>query len=191
MTEEQWPDALWYVARGAGVVALVLLTVAIVLGIVARSGRPAAGLPRFAVTLVHRNTSLLAVVLLAVHAVILRLDPYAHLATLDLVVPFRADDGSAWLAFGTVASDLVVAVVVTSLLRHRIGRRGWRAVHWLAYAAWPVALLHGLGTGSDAGQLWVRGTAAGCAVAVVAAVAWRCVGGFPETATARRSGDPR
>jgi methionine sulfoxide reductase heme-binding subunit len=166
-------DATWYLARGTGVVSLVLLTVVVALGVATRSGRPAFGLPRFAVTVVHRNASLLAVVLLAIHVGTLLIDPYAHLKLIDVVLPFFGHYQPLWQGLGTLALDLIVALIVTSLLRHRIGLRGWRTVHWLAYAAWPMALLHGIGTGSDAGQLWLRGTAVLCAATVLAAVVWR------------------
>lgn len=172
-------DAAWYLARGTGVVSLILLTVVVTLGIASRSGRPAFGLPRFAVVAVHRNASLLAVVLLAIHVAALLVDPYAQLKVVDVVLPFVGAFRPLWQGLGTLALDLIIALVVTSLLRHRLGLRTWRAVHWLAYAASPVALLHGLGTGTDAGQLWLRATAVGCAVAVASAVAWRCSASFP------------
>ena len=181
-------DAFWYLARGTGVVSLVLLTLVVTLGIAGRSGRPAFGLPRFAVTAVHRNASLLAVVLLTLHVLTLLADPYAHLRLVDTVVPFTATYRPLWTGLGTLGLDLVVALVATSLLRHRLGVRAWRAVHWLAYAAWPVALLHGLGSGSDAGQGWLRAVAVACTAAVLAAIGWRCSGTFTETARVRMGG---
>jgi sulfoxide reductase heme-binding subunit YedZ len=181
-------EALWYLGRGTGVVSLVLLTVVVALGIASRSGRPAFGLPRFAVTAVHRNASLLAVTLLAVHVTTLLADPYAQLKLVDIVLPFVGTYRPLWLGLGTLGLDLIVALVVTSLLRHRLGLRTWRAVHWLAYATWPVAFLHGLGTGTDAGQLWLRATAVACAAAVVGAVAWRCAPTFTERASVRLDG---
>lgn len=176
-------SAAWYLARGTGVVSLVLLTIVVAVGVATRSGRPAFGLPRFAVTAVHRNASLLAVVLLAIHVGTLLIDPYAHLRLIDVVLPFIGNYRPLWQGLGTLALDLVIALVVTSLLRHRIGLRGWRAVHWLAYAAWPVAFLHGLGTGTDAGQLWLRGTAVLCAATVLAALVWRLSTRVPALST--------
>jgi sulfoxide reductase heme-binding subunit YedZ len=178
-------DALWYLGRGTGVVSLVLLTVVVALGVATRSGRPAFGLPRFAVAAVHRNASLLAVTGLAIHLGSLLFDPYAQLRLVDLVLPFVGTYRPVWLGLGTLGFDLIIALTVTSLLRHRIGLKAWRAVHWLSYAAWPVALLHALGTGTDAGHGWLQVTAAGCAAAVLAAIAWRCSRTFTETARAR------
>ena len=97
-------DALWYFARGSGVVALVLLTVVVVLGIGARSGRPAFGLPRFAVSLVHRNAALLAVVFLAGHVIGLLFDPYAQLRLFEVIVPFVGNYRPVWQGLGTLGN---------------------------------------------------------------------------------------
>jgi methionine sulfoxide reductase heme-binding subunit len=173
-------DAFWYTARGTGVMCLVLLSVVVTLGIATRSGRPLPGLPRFAVAAVHRSASLLAVTLLAAHVGLLMLDPYAQLRLLDAVLPFTATYRPLWVGLGTLALDLLLAVVVTSLLRHRLGPRTWRLVHWAAYAAWPAAMLHGLRAGTDGGATWFLAVSAGCAAAVGAAVLWRSSETFAE-----------
>lgn|GEM_PF-276465 len=166
-------EAGWFVARGTGVTALVLLSVVVVLGVGSRSGRPVFGLPRFAVSLVHRNAALLAVGLLTVHVVTLLFDPYAKLRVYDLFVPFGAEYRPLYMGLGTLASDVMLVLVVTSLLRRRIGVRLWRALHWLAYAAWPAALGHSVGTGTDSGQTWMAAVNAGCLAAVLGALGWR------------------
>jgi len=181
-------EALWYAGRGTGLVSLVLFTLVVVLGIATRSGRPLAGLPRFAITELHRNASLTALVFLLIHVTTLLFDPYAQLRVLDLVVPFAGAYRPVWQGLGTVAFDLVLAIVVTSLLRHRIGVRIWRGVHWLTYLMWPVAMLHGLGNGTDSGTLWLRLATAACAVAVAAALTWRLSTRFTETSGARSAG---
>jgi sulfoxide reductase heme-binding subunit YedZ len=182
-------EALWYLGRGTGLVSLVLLTIVVALGIAGRSGRPLPGLPRFAVTLVHRNAALLAVSLLAVHVTTLLFDPYAQLTAVDLVLPFLGSYEPFWLGLGTLAMDVLIALVATSLLRHRIGARAWRAVHWLAYLCWPIAVLHGVGTGTDAGTLWLRLSVGACVTVVVAAVGWRLTGTFLEYAFVRAPAD--
>jgi methionine sulfoxide reductase heme-binding subunit len=166
-------DALWYFARGSGLVSLVLLTVVVALGVGARSGRTAFGLPRFVVSLLHRNAALLAVLMVLGHVLSLLVDPYAQLRVFDLVVPFVGNLRPFWQGLGTLAFDLVLAIVATSLLRHRLGVRGWRIVHRLAYLCWPIALLHGLGTGSDGGTWWLRAVAGLSVAVVVAAIGWR------------------
>ena len=173
-------DALWYLGRGSGVVTLLLLTVSMVLGVGTRSGRPAPWLPRFAVAALHRNTSLLATVFLVLHVVLLLFDPYAQLNVLDTVLPFFAGYAPFWVGLGTLTLDMTAALVITSLLRHRIGHRTWRAVHWTAYASWPVALVHSLGSGTDAGTVWFLILAGVCSVAVAGALAWRLSTSFTE-----------
>jgi sulfoxide reductase heme-binding subunit YedZ len=185
MTASTATDALWYAGRGAGVVSLVMLTVVVVLGIAARSGRPAFGLPTFAVSAVHRNAALLAVGMLVVHVGTLFLDPYAQLRVLDVLVPFQGAYRPFWLGLGTVAGQLIVVLIVTSLLRGRIGQRAWRAIHWVAYAAWPVAMLHAIGNGTDNGSLWFIVLAIVCSLAVLAAVGWRLSERFAETTGGR------
>jgi sulfoxide reductase heme-binding subunit YedZ len=178
-------NALWYVGRGTGVVSLLLLTIVVALGIATRSGRAIFGLPRFAVATVHRTASLTAVVFLLIHVATLYFDPYAQLHLVDFVVPFTGAYRPFWLGLGTLGLDLIAALIVTSLLRHRVGRRTWRAVHWLAYLSWPVALTHALGNGTDSSTWWLRGIAWGCTMTVLAAVGWRVSERFQEYGDAR------
>jgi hypothetical protein len=161
------PSALWYATRGTGAIALVLLTASVVLGIgEVRAWRPA-GTPRFAIAAMHRTVSLLAVALLAVHVVTTLLDPFPHIGALNAVVPFQTTYRPLWLGLGTIASDLLLALVVTSLVRRRLGYRVWRGVHWFAYACWPVALLHGIGAGSDTKTAWMLALTLACVGAVL------------------------
>jgi hypothetical protein len=167
------PSALWYATRGTGAVTLVLLTASVALGIAeTRAWRPA-GASLFAVTSLHRTLSLLAVALLSVHIVTTLLDPFPHIGVLAAVIPFVSSYRQLWLGFGTVAADLLLALVITSLVRRRLGYRTWRGVHWFAYACWPVALLHGLGTGSDARSTWMVLLTIACVATVLLAVAGR------------------
>lgn len=173
-------NALWYLGRAGGAVSLVLLSVVVALGVATRSGRPMPGLPRFAVAAVHRSASLLALVFVTVHVLTLLIDPYAQLGLLALVVPFTAAAHPFWYGLGALALDLLAALLVTSLLRGRLPQRAWRGIHWLAYACWPVALLHGIGSGTDAGKGWMIALFATCAAGVVAALVWRSSARFAE-----------
>ena len=178
-------EALWALGRGTGVVALVVFTLSIVLGILSRSGRPLGGLGRFGLSEVHRTAALTGVGLIAVHVVSLFFDPYAQLDLVDLVVPFLGSYRPFWLGLGTVAIDLLAVITVVSLLRARVGPRLFRAVHWLTYALWPIALLHALGTGTDAGSLWMDAVAVLCCGAVAAAITWRLLPSYAERGRAR------
>jgi predicted ferric reductase len=167
------------------------MTLSVVLGILVRSGRRAPGMPRFAWTLVHRNASLLATAFLGIHVGSLMLDSYAKLSPADVVVPFLGAYRPFWQGLGTVALDLLLAVVATALLRHRIGPRAFRAVHWLAYAMWPVAVAHAVGNGTDGTSAWFLLSAAAAVVVVGAAAAWRLSAGFIESAALRQLGTDR
>jgi len=168
-------EALWALGRGTGVVGLVLFSLAVVGGIVVRSGAPLPGLGRFGAARLHRDIALLATVFIGIHLVSLLFDSYAQLDIVDFFVPFLAAYRPVWLGLGTLAIDLVLAVVVTALLRRRIGARVFRFVHRGTYLLWPLALAHAIGAGTDAGEPWFLATAAACAVAVAAAVGWRLV----------------
>jgi methionine sulfoxide reductase heme-binding subunit len=165
--------AAWYLMRASGVVSLLLLTVVFVLGIATvRHWRPPR-LPGFATVGLHRSVSLLAVVFLSAHVVTAIVDPYAAVGPAAVVVPFVAGRSAFWVGMGALSLDLTAALIVTSLVRARLGFRGWRAVHRLAYLSWPLAIGHSLGVGSDSGTLWLQALAVGCVSAVVAAVGWR------------------
>jgi sulfoxide reductase heme-binding subunit YedZ len=179
-------EALWAFGRASGIVSLVLFTVTVLLGIVTRSGRRLPGMPRFSVTLLHRNVTLLALIFLVLHVGTLLFDSYAKLDLIDVVVPFLGSYKPFWQGLGTVAFDLVIAIVVTALLRRRIGVRVFRAVHWFAYAMWPIALLHAVGNGTNGTSGWFVALAVASGVAVVAAVVWRVSAGFTESARARQ-----
>jgi sulfoxide reductase heme-binding subunit YedZ len=164
------PSPLWYLTRGSGVVTLLLLTAAVCLGVLTsvrwRSGR----VPRFVVSGLHRNLALLAIAFLGIHIATAIADSYAPIRIRDAFVPFVSAYRPIWLGLGTLACDLLLAVVVTSLLRLRLGYRVWRVTHWLAYASWPLALAHSLGTGSDARFGWMAALAFGCIGTVVLSV---------------------
>ncbi|HEX6763390.1 MAG TPA: ferric reductase-like transmembrane domain-containing protein [Gaiellaceae bacterium] len=164
---------LWYLTRGTGVVALLLLTASVLLGVTATLGLRLHRWPRFAVAGMHRNLTLLSIAFVAVHVVTTVADGYAPIRLTDAVVPFVSAYRPVWLGLGAVAFDLLLAIVVTSLLRVRIGVRRWRTVHWLAYACWPVALVHGLGSGSDPRTSWLAAVAVGSVAVVVIAVVAR------------------
>jgi len=162
---------LWYLARATGAVTLVLLTLTVALGVANQQRWAPRRTPRFVVEHLHRSASLLVLVLLVIHIAASVLDGYVQIRLVDAVVPFLSAYHPLWLGLGTLAFDLLLALVVTSVLRSHIGARTWRAVHWSAYACWPVAMTHGLGIGTDAGTTgWMTWISVACAAVVVAAV---------------------
>jgi DMSO/TMAO reductase YedYZ heme-binding membrane subunit len=179
------PSALWYLTRATGLVTLVLLTASVVIGILQVLRWTPRGSPRFVVVTLHRTISLLVVALLTVHVVTAVLDSFAPIRLLDAVLPFTGGYRPLWLGLGALACDLVIALTVTSLLRRRLGLGAWRAVHWLAYACWPVALVHGWGTGTDARTPWMLAITVACAAVVLGSIAWRLVRAGPRHARVR------
>jgi methionine sulfoxide reductase heme-binding subunit len=181
--------ALWYASRATGVVALLLLTAVMLLGIlVNRQGR-LPGLPRFGATSLHRSVSLLAVAFVAVHVATAIADPFVSIGILASVVPFVSPYEPLWLGLGAVSLDVMLALIVTSLLRARIGRRTWRAVHWLAYVSWPVAFAHSIGSSTDMQRGWLLYLAIASAAAVAAALAWRVSRALRATPPALRAAE--
>jgi predicted ferric reductase len=174
------PSAYWYLTRSSGAVALALLTLALVLGVVDVRRWSTDRWPRFVVDSLHRNVSLLALAFLGLHIITAVLDSFAPISLVDAVIPFTGSYRPLWLGLGALSFDLMLAVIVTSLLRRQIGHASWRAVHWLAYASWPIALLHGFGTGSDVKSTWMLAVSIGCLLAAIAAVLVRIAAGWPD-----------
>jgi sulfoxide reductase heme-binding subunit YedZ len=166
---------LWYTTRGAGAVSLVLLSAVVVLGILSVLRVQTSGWPRFLTVGLHRNLALMTLLFLSLHIVTAVVDPFTHLGWLAAVVPFSSYYRTFWLGLGTIAFELLLAIVVTSLVRGWIGQQAWRLVHWLTYISWPVAVLHGVGTGTDAWSAWLFALQALCVAAVLGAVGYRLV----------------
>ncbi len=182
MTAHSALSSLWYLTRGTGTVALVLLTLTVALGVANVRRLRTGTVPRFVLADVHRNISLLAIAFVTIHVITAVLDPYAPIRLLDAFVPLASAYRPVWLGLGAVALDLMLALAVTSMLRRRFGHRVWRSTHWLAYASWPVAVVHGLGTGSDAKTHWLLLITGLCGLIVIGAVWVRATAGWPRNA---------
>lgn len=178
----------WYLSRATGVVALVLMTAVLVIGLlVARNGK-LPGLPQFAVTGLHRNLSLVSVAFVAVHIVTAIADSYVSIPLTAVIVPLTSGYERLALSLGAVSIDLTLAVIITSLVRARMGAKTWRAIHLLAYISWPVAWLHGYTAAKDMQSGWLFALAVASLLAVVAAVAWRLIAASRDTPRAERVG---
>ena len=164
---------LWYISRASGLVLLVLFSVVVVLGVAARMGSTPKEWPRFVFVELHRTLALFSVVLLALHVVTALLDPFVTIGWSATVLPFLSTYRPWQIGLGTLAVDVGAAVIITSLLRVRLGYRAWRAIHWLAYIAWPVAFVHSVTAGTDLGIWWVALTEWTCAAAVAIAIVAR------------------
>jgi predicted ferric reductase len=143
-------NPLWLATRATGEVALVLFTLVTIMGIATTKGWANSRWPESVVTLLHRNISLLSVVFLGVHIGTTVVDGYVPIGWIDVVIPWHTSYKTVWVGLGTLAFDLALAVIVTSLLRRRMPQRAWKAVHWTAYAMWAFCVVHALGAGTDA-----------------------------------------
>jgi sulfoxide reductase heme-binding subunit YedZ len=169
--------AFWYLTRASGLVALVLLTATILLGVVASVGWTTERWPRFLSQDVHRNVSLLCLVFIGIHVATTVLDGYVPIGLVDVFLPFHSSYRPIYIGLGALGLDLLLAVLITSALRHRVGYGSWRFIHWLAYLCWPIALIHGLGSGTDTQLPVVLIIEAACTAAVLAAFGWRMTTG--------------
>ena len=160
---------LWFTTRGAGVVSLILFSAVACLGLLAVARTQTARWPRFLTVELHRNLALLSIVFLAIHIVTAIVDPFTNLGIAAALVPLASSYRPLPVAFGVVSVYLVLAIIVTSLLRERIGHRLWRAIHWASYAAWPLAVEHTLTAGSDAFSVWLLAIQGASVLAVSAA----------------------
>lgn len=175
-------QVLWFATRGAGAVSLLMFTASTCLGLVTVARFQAAGWPRFFNYEMHRRVSLLSIVFLAVHVLTAVLDPFTSLGLGAALVPLASTYRPIPVALGVIAMYLFVALIATSLLRRYIGQRAWRLVHWTSYAMWPLALLHGFTSGSDATTTWMLAIDLLCMAAVAGSLAWRIAVGEPNRA---------
>ena len=164
-------NPLWLATRATGEISLVLFTAVTIMGIATTKGWASSRWPESVVTLLHRNISLLSVVFLGVHIGTTIIDGYVPIGWLDVVIPFQTTYKTLWVGLGTIAFDLMLAVIITSLIRRRIPQTLWKGVHWTAYLMWAVAVVHGLGVGTD--QLLTRVLAASMTALVLGAVVAR------------------
>lgn len=168
-------EVAWYAARAAGLVSYAVLTTGVVVGI-ALAGRQIRSLPRFAVEDVHRFLGLLASVFISIHVGGILLDKVVPFSPLQVIVPFTSDYRPLTTALGVVAVELLAALALTNRLRRRLPYTVWRRLHGLNLAVWVLATAHGVLTGTDRDQLWVRAMFALAAAAVVGSLTWRLRG---------------
>jgi len=142
----------WYAARAAGVVAYILVSASVALGLLMAGRTRFERWPRFAVEDVHRFAGLLAGIFIALHIFWLAIDSQSHLTTKSIVVPFISSYRPLWTGLGIVAAELLLALAVTNHYRKRLRYSTWRRLHYLNFAVWGAATLHGLGAGTDSGS---------------------------------------
>jgi sulfoxide reductase heme-binding subunit YedZ len=142
----------WYAARAAGVVAYLLVSASVALGLTLAGKERLDRWPRFAVEDVHRFAGILAGTFIALHVFWLAVDSQARLGVGNLLIPFTSSYRPLWTGLGVVAAQLLVALAVTNHYRKRISYTLWRRLHYLNFAVWIATTAHGLGAGTDSGS---------------------------------------
>lgn len=164
----------WYAARAAGVVAYLLLSAVVVLGISMAGKKKLRRWPRFAVEDVHRFGGILVGSFLVIHVVTIAIDAWLPFSIASIVVPFTSAYKPLWVGFGIVAAELLLALAITNRLRNaRISFRFWRRAHYLNFAVWAAATAHSLGSGTDRSTPWLITLEAAAIVSVGSATGWR------------------
>jgi sulfoxide reductase heme-binding subunit YedZ len=165
--------SFWILARASGFTAYVLLTAAMLAGLVLKSRPFGRALKAAAVTDTHRFLTLLALGAVGLHGVALTLDSTVRIRLPALLVPGLSPYRVVAVAFGVVAAELAALIVVSFPLRKTISARVWRRLHWATHAVFATATVHGLAAGTDTATPWAFGVYVGAVAAVAFATAWR------------------
>lgn len=164
----------WYAARAAGVVAYLLLSAIVVLGISMAGKKKLHRWPRFAVEDVHRFGGILVGSFLVIHIATIAIDAWLPFSIASIIVPFTSAYKPLWVGLGIVSAELLLALAITNRLRNiRISHRFWRRAHYLNFAVWAGATLHSLGSGTDRSTPWLITLEAAAIALVSSAIAWR------------------
>lgn len=148
--------ALWELIRASGLIAYILLSAAVALGIAVRV-RGLDWLMKRAWTFEsHQVTSVLALAFTGVHVLLLLGNSHVTFSVWEILVPGISSWRPVATALGTTALYLLAFLVASSYVRAKIGQKTWRAIHYGAFLAWGAALAHGIGSGSDSDVLWVK-----------------------------------
>ncbi len=166
----------WYVARGAGIAAYLLLTIVVVLGMTLAGRARLRRWPRFALEDVHRFGGLLVGSFIAIHVVAIAIDAYLPFSLPAIAIPFVATYRPLFTALGIVAAELLLALAITNRYRDRLPYTFWRRAHYLNLAIWGAATLHGLGSGTDRSTPWLLALFSASVATVLAAGVWRVLG---------------
>ncbi len=164
---------LWYVARGSGIVAFILLTLSVALGITMNRRWYSTNWPRMVVDAMHRWFTITFFSFTVIHVATIMLDPFAHVSLMNAVIPFSGGYRPFWMSLGVIAIELGLAIGASVWIRRWIGYRAWHILHGLAYPIYGLTLLHGLGTGTDTGTPWMGAVYGSSVVLIVLAITWR------------------
>ena len=164
---------LWYTTRATGMVALILFTLVVTLGMLVANRIGGTVVGRFEINELHRSVSMVALVFLVIHILTTMLDSFVATGWFSAVIPFVSHYRRLPVAIGAVAFDLILAVWVSSLLKVRLKNATWRYIHWLSWLAFAGAIAHAYLTGTDAKNGAGLLVVALCALIVLGTATWR------------------
>ena len=176
----------WYVARAGGILAFALVTASVVLGLTLSGRARLKRWPRFAVEDVHRFAGLLAGAFVGIHVLAILVDTFVPFSLVQVLVPGTASYRPLATGLGVVALELLAALAVANRYRKRLSYRFWRRTHYLNFAVWSLALVHGIASGTDSGTPWAVLFYAVAAGSVAGLVVWRVLGGGKLAAAGAR-----
>jgi methionine sulfoxide reductase heme-binding subunit len=165
--------AIWYAARASGVAAHVVLSVVVCLGLTLGGKAQNRRWPRFSVEDIHRFGGLLVGSLIGVHVLAIAADSFLPFSLTQLLVPFTSTYRPLWTGLGIAAAEILVALAITNHYRKRMPHRFWRKAHYLNFAVWGFASLHGLMAGTDRGATWLAILYGVSVASVVTLLVWR------------------
>lgn len=166
--------AAWYAARAGGVVAYLLLTAVVLLGLQMSSRRKINRWPRIAIEDVHRFAAFAAGSFVVIHIGAIAIDSYLPFSLKSLIIPFISRYRPAWVGIGIVAAELMLAVAIANRLRGRVlSYSAWRKTHYATFVVWAGATIHGIASGTDRSAMWMVAIVVVSAGAVAGMTAWR------------------
>jgi sulfoxide reductase heme-binding subunit YedZ len=152
MATDPTPHLFWMTSRAAGIAALVLASLAVSLGLLMSTKLLKGRVLELRVA--HETLSLSALVAIVVHGVSLLGDSYLHPSVADIALPFLSGYKTFWTSLGIVSGWGLAMLGLSYYARRRMGAVRWRKLHRLTGLLWLAGLVHALGEGTDAGQLW-------------------------------------
>lgn len=165
--------AIWYAARASGVAAYVVLSLVVCLGLTLGGKAQSRRWPRFSVEEIHRFGGLLVGSLIGIHFVAIAADSFLPFSLTQLLVPFTSSYRPLWTGLGIAAAEILLALAITNRYRKRMPYRFWRKAHYLNFAVWGFASLHGLFAGTDRGATWLAILYGVSVASVVTLLVWR------------------
>lgn len=146
----------WLLARASGILAYLLLTLAVVAGLTLRTRLLGRLVPPARVTATHQSLSLIGLVAVAIHGLLIALDAQVDVPLVALLVPGTAGYRPLATSLGVVAAELWVLIHFSFRLRRRLGMRRWRALHMTTFPTWMLAAAHGVFAGTDTSVGWTQ-----------------------------------